>query len=136
MFDKSNNPHEFTEEEMLIKFLKQLKSIRNYWAKAKLDPERDNLEERMDGLCFSFLSLLDGCQIDMPAFEVVPTPHPSDEEYLRDEGCDWWPNQAEKLKSQGFKTVSGGHAMHELWHAFNRGELKIVDGKLKVDREQ
>lgn len=132
MFKKSEFPHEYTEDEMLIKVLTHLKVMRDYWATTKLDPERDNIKERMDGLCFSFLSMLDGSAIDLPSFEVVPTPHPSDEEYLRDEGCNWWPNQSEKLRESGMKTVSGGHAMHELWHAFNRGEVSIDNGEIKV----
>ncbi len=123
-------PHEFTQDEMLAKFLNHLKSIKNYWANVKLEPERDNVQERLDGLCFSFLTMLDGSSMDIPSCEIVPTPHPSDEEYLKDEGSNWWPNQVEKLEKSGLKTISGGHAMHEFWHAFKRGEFTIVDGKL------
>lgn len=135
MFTKSKNPHEYTQGEMLVKFLTHLKVMRDYWATTPLDPERSDVKARMDGLCFSFLSMLDGCSMDLPSFEVLPTPHPSDEEYLRDDGCDWWPNQSEKLEKSGLKSISGGYAMHELWHAFNRGEVSLVDGEIKVERK-
>lgn len=120
-----SQPCEFTQEEMLFKFLTHINLMKKYWAKVQLEPGRDSVEQRLDGLCFSFLSMLDGSSMDIAAMEVVPAPHPSDEEYLRSEGQNWWPNQVEKLEKSGIKSINNNRAMHELWHEFCRGNITI-----------
>jgi hypothetical protein len=122
----NNIPHEYTREEMLIMFLHHIKAYKDYWSTLELEGERDTLETRMSGLCFSFLTMLDGVSVGIPALEVIPVPHPTDEEYLKAEGDNWWPNQSEKFESSGLKSIAGSSTMlHDLWHDFCRGKITL-----------
>lgn len=104
----SEKPRAYTPKEMRAMFIDHLKAITKYWATTPLDrPEfRKELEAkgevlyRMEGLLFSFLVTLDGGSMDLPAFDlsplpikfaVVPSPADVDEEYHRDQGENWWP---------------------------------------------
>jgi len=117
--------HEHSNEEMLIMILQHLNQSKKYWATVKLDSSRDTVEERLDGLCFSFLTMLDGVSAGLPTMEVIPTPHPDDEEYLRNEGENWWPNQTEKFEQSNLKSIGSGHMLHDLWHEFCRGNVTV-----------
>lgn len=122
----TNTPHEYSREEMLIMFLQHIKSYKDYWTSVELEGDQNTLETRMNGLCFSFLTMLDGVSDGIPALEVIPTPHPADEEYLKGEGDNWWPNQSEKFESSGLKSIAGSSIMlHDMWHDFCRGELTL-----------
>lgn len=128
----SDEPRQYTQAEMMLMFLNHLKGIRDYWLN---EDRRPDTADKMDGLCFSFLSMLDGSSIDIPAMEIVPTPHPGDAEYLKDEGENWWPDQSERLHESGFETIHGPHALHELWHYFCEGKLTTdKDGNLVINR--
>lgn len=121
-----SKPREHSQEEMLIKFLEHIKINKDYWSNVKLEGEQDCLETRMNGLCFSFLTMLDGVSMEMPVLELVPVTHPADEEYLKNEGENWWPNQSKKFDSSGLKTIHGcGMMLHDLWHDFCRGNVTV-----------
>lgn len=68
-------PREYTEEEVREKFLKTIWGYIGYW-------ERENRaltsKDKMEGLAHSILSMLDGSNIDLPAWILAPLPHKSD----------------------------------------------------------
>jgi hypothetical protein len=83
-----SEPRAYTPEEQRQMFLDHLKGIARYWASPNL-PARETLLERLEGFAFSVCTMLDGCT-DLPAFDVIPAPHPSDEAYAREQGENWW----------------------------------------------
>ncbi len=62
-------------------------------------------KEKLDGLAFSILVLLDGGRIDIPGMTLIPGPHPEDKEYHKEQCQNWWPDDEDI-----------GGALHEEWH--------------------
>lgn len=60
-----------------------------YWEREGRAPD---VKDKLEGLAFSILSALDGSSSVLPAFDLVPCPHPTDKDYLRDEGENWFPS--------------------------------------------
>lgn len=81
---------EYTTEEIRKIFLHRVHLIVLEWEKQKL-PERDKL----DGVAFSIMAMLDGCAGNMPGFILAPCPHPSDKQFHQDEGTNWFPENHE-----------------------------------------
>ena len=80
--------------------------------------------DRLEGLAFSFLSMLDGACMDVPAFTLYPDPHPEDKQFHKDEGSNWWPEEKDGV------TVHGGDwpQLHEYFHEFGRRHGYLKDG--------
>jgi hypothetical protein len=105
---------EHTPEEIRTAFLGHISMLVDYWTD-QVGPKSDR--EKLDGLAFSILSMLDGCACSLPAFEVLPAPHPDDKSFHRNEGENWWPDPPDLGDAS---TVHGGTMLHELWHDFRR----------------
>ena len=106
-------PRAMTVEEMREKFLDQCRAIADFWASVDLRSKPANETEaqyRLNGLLFSLFVILDGGSADLPAFDLTPSPHPSDEEYHRDEGENWW----------AAKAINADCQLHELLAARER----------------
>ena len=80
-------PREYTDEEVRDMFISHIWMLVNYWDKA----DRPTQHDRMAGLAFSILSMLDGCSMNLPGFSVIPHPHPDDKEFRKNEGTNWFP---------------------------------------------
>ena len=61
-------------------------TVAKYWSRV----ENHTDLEKLEGLVFSFLCLIDGVSGEMPAFELYPAPHPSDKEFHISEGENYW----------------------------------------------
>ena len=86
--DNSNPPpRQFTEPEVRHKFLIHLRNIVESWADETGKTDRDKCE----GVAFSILSAIDGCSIAIPAFMLIPNPHPDDKNFARKQGENWYP---------------------------------------------
>lgn len=102
----ADEPRAHTPEEMRKMFLDQAWSSARSWGRV---PPKDVLVDMGDrsgvsddilaefmtyateGAMFSFLCILDGVST-LPAFNITPVPHSSDEQFHKDEGENWWPN--------------------------------------------
>jgi hypothetical protein len=82
------SPRALTAEEVRARFLDLVHSYVRYWDQ---EVEGQDTRERLEGLAFSILVILDGGSVSLPAFAVTPAPHPSDEEFHRSRGEDWFP---------------------------------------------
>ena len=104
--EKEEHKHlEYTTDEIREKVLTHIKKMSVYWESQKNMPSC----EKLDGLVFSILSMLDGCSMDLPGFIVAPDPHPSDKEYHIDNNEKYFPdNQNAKVKGD----IAG--CLHEL----------------------
>lgn len=102
---------EFTENEVRERFLKKVWSTIDYWSSV----EGISYREKMEGLAFSMLVILDGgSSMDMPGFVVSPHPHPDDKEFSRGEGENWYPQI-----SKGEACDIAG-SLHEQFHGVGR----------------
>jgi hypothetical protein len=67
--------------------------------------------EKLDGLAFSFLTLIDGSTLNMPAMNIVLRPHPDDKQFLIMNDEDWFVDGM---------TINDDATMHDEWSAVNR----------------
>lgn len=72
-------------EQVRGEFIDQVKVIASYWARL---PNKTEME-RCDGVAFSILNILDGCS-NMPAFDLLVSPHEDDKQFNIDEGEDYY----------------------------------------------
>lgn len=76
-----------TKQEVVEEFLNHVKGMVNYWEN---EERRPTSRDKLEGLAFSFLVMLDGGSVGMPAFDLIPSPHPSDKEYHQEQGENWY----------------------------------------------
>lgn len=114
----SAGPRAYTAEEMRDRFLSILRGYVDYWEGLP----NQSVRERLEGVVFSTLVVLDGGCVGFPGCDVIPRAHPDDEEYHRERGENWYPDDvdicdgelhsqflnpkaptAEELKAQGWR---------------------------------
>jgi hypothetical protein len=67
----------FTKDEVTEMFLGHMWSLVDYWSH-----QQTTDKEKLKGLLFSILATLDGVDMDMPKFLVIPDPHPADKAWF------------------------------------------------------
>lgn len=98
----------FTSDELRSEFLQCLRGYVLQWTSF----EDYTVEERLSGLAFSMLCMLDGVSGDLPAFDVLAAPNKDDKEYHQENGDDWVePGTALHASEDGYGCVM----MHEEW---------------------
>ena len=90
-----------TKLEVQKNFISTIKGMAEYWDSL---PDKTS-KEKLDGLSFSILAMLDGCNVGFPGFKVIPFPHPDDKQYAIDNGEDYYPS-----------TVDIAGTLHEQYH--------------------
>lgn len=93
--------------------LDHIAAMVRYWLNESRTP---SAAEKLDGLAFSFLTMIDGDSGFMPAFDLIPGPHEDDQEDSRSEGENWWPEGV---------NISDG-SLHEQW-------CRIMDGFIPAE---
>ena len=88
---------EYTKEEMREKFLKNIESIVRYWSDVNLNPKRDNIKYRCEGVGFSIMGLLDGCNCGMPSMLLIPYPHPDDKQFHIENNENYYPEPTQEM---------------------------------------
>jgi hypothetical protein len=88
----SDEPRAYTADEVRDQLLQSVWQNVRYWgghdgSNVPADRPKD---ECLQGVAFSILALLDGCEMSLPAFKLVPDPHPDDEAYCRGQGDNWY----------------------------------------------
>lgn len=101
---KNSTPREYTEDEIREKLIKHFIVLQEYWE--ELDDK--TTQERMSGMLFSILAALDGSSIDIPAFKIIPITDPSDKDFHKSLGENWYPET----------DVDIGGGLHEILHKF------------------
>ena len=77
----------YTPEEVRDMFLQHVKQIVTYWATLE---GSHSIEDRCDGVAFSILSTLDGASPGLPALDLIPSPHPEDRAYHKQNGENYF----------------------------------------------
>ncbi len=85
----SEEPRAYTAEEATEMFLDHIRAMVDYWDTAGNTPGHTQ-KERLSGLAFSILTLLDGDTTTLPACYVRLEPHESDKEFLQGQGENWF----------------------------------------------
>ncbi len=101
---KDARPRAYTADEISAMFLAQVRVYVDYWEK---QPDL-SARQRLEGLAFSMLVMLDGGQPDLPSFKVIPFPSPGDRAFHKARGENWFP-----LASKG---VDIAGALHDNLH--------------------
>jgi hypothetical protein len=78
-----------TEQEMQEEFLKQVKSLVKYW-----DSQDMSSEQKLDGLAFSILTIIDGDTL-LPAYSLIPLTTKEDTEYFKSNGENYYPKNVD-----------------------------------------
>lgn len=104
-------PREYTPEEIRDQFLNHMRHLVDYWSGE--DVGTRSTKDRLDGLAFSFLSMIDGCSMAMPGFRIFPTCHPTDPDYLREHDENWYPVNDDSGDMRG--EITTGY-LHEIWY--------------------
>lgn len=98
-----------TRDEIREQFLKTLWANVDYWNEADRTPLT---RDKLSGLAFSLLVLLDGNSGAMPGFMLAPSPHKSDKDFNKSRGENWYPETA-YIKND----IGGG--LHEIFHSLD-----------------
>ncbi len=102
---------EYTEGEVREEFLKKVWQTIGYWSSV----EGISCREKMEGLAFSMLVILDGESMGMPGFVVSPHPHPDDKKFFQEKGESWYP----QYLAEEACDIAGG--LHELFYDVSKG---------------
>lgn len=87
----NEKPRSYTANEIRQKYLELVWSYINYWETL---PNKTD-KERLEGLAFSMLVILDGGSEPLPGFVVAPIPHVGDKEFHESRGENWFPQNHE-----------------------------------------
>lgn len=96
-------PRAKTKDEVVSEFIETCKGIAKHWATTKTKTEFD----RCNGVVFSMLALIDGCNVSLPAMNLSLQPHESDKAFFEEEGENWY-QQGMEFNSDTF--------LHELYY--------------------
>ena len=88
-----------TEAEISKMFLDTIDTYVHYWGMVP-----GTASKKLHGLAHSILVMLDGEDAYLPAFKVLPSPHPDDRAYHEERGENWWPGDID---------IAGG--LHDEW---------------------
>lgn len=78
-------PREVTEKELRAQFLEHIHYLVDGWDKS----DRETTKEKLQGLAFSILVMLDG-ESSLPGFIVAPCPHEDDKQHRIDNGMNYY----------------------------------------------
>ncbi len=98
---------EKTEDEIRTEFLNRIRAYVTEWDSNPLRTSK----EKLNGLAFSILAMLDGVDPLICGFIVAPSTHEDDKQYNIDNGDDYYPqNHESDVKCD----IAGG--LHDLFY--------------------
>lgn len=106
-----------TREETRDSFLRSCVDILETWEGESVN--RDTRKERMEGMLYSLLAMLDGRLGGSPGFHLIPSVHKDDEKHNKEIGCNYYPYFNGSLP-EGVYTIGGG--FHEEIYEYIRHE--------------
>lgn len=120
---EKREPRAITPEELKWIFMQHMAGLVDYWANAdKISGEPMTTQYRLEGLMGSVLSVIDGCAIGLPAFELEVALRPivdeSDKDFAKEENYDWYPDDK--------PDIAGG--LHEVLSQYLKGHVPRPEG--------
>lgn len=85
-------PRAYTADEVRDMMLDHIHHMVEYWTnvEATRGDRPLTVKDRVEGVAFSILVMLDGDSMTLPAVTLRLDPHPDDKEYHRSEGENWF----------------------------------------------
>ena len=85
-------PRAYTAEEVRDMMLNHIHTMVDYWAgvEAMRGDRPLTVKDRVEGVAFSILVMLDGHSMTLPSVTLKLDPHPDDKEFMRSEGENWF----------------------------------------------
>ena len=74
-----------TAEEVRKELLESIRVLVGYWSRQNM-PEL----EKIEGVAFSILNIIDGTSRGLPSIDLTLRPHPDDKQYAIDNGDDYY----------------------------------------------
>lgn len=122
--EDDSSPRGKTVDEMRLEVLDHVRQMVDYWATIKTADHDHSIHDRISGFAHSMLAMISGSAGFIPSFDVVPSPHESDEEYNRENGTNWW--QREDINDGGLHRHlyqdEHGKAWNAKWQAAHKEE--------------
>ena len=84
----------YTKKEIQEQFLESIRNLVDYW---EMESRAKTSREKLEGLAFSVLTLLDGEHGDMPAFEVKAIGTEEDIKYFKENDENYYPVDSEDI---------------------------------------
>lgn len=84
--DASTEPRELTAEEIRAEFLATIADMSVYWARQGGTPQ-----EIADHVAYGILRMIDEGHGVVPAFALIPDPHPENRAFDEERGANWYP---------------------------------------------
>jgi hypothetical protein len=97
-------PREISKEEAVNQLLSTVALIAREWGTY---PKQTQFSA-CQGMAFSFLTMLDGSNMSLPAFNLHPEPNPDDKKFHQNNDENWW----------GTDAINDDVMLHELWSKF------------------
>lgn len=82
-----SEPRQYTAEEVRDMLISAIWENIEYW---EHESRQSTVRDKLEGLAFSILSMLDGSQ-HLPGFVLITETHPSDKDYFKSQGKNWFP---------------------------------------------
>lgn len=96
----TNNPRAYTKEEMEDMIYAHMANIAHYWAK---ESRAQVPIEKCMGVVHSILAMFGGRTEQLPALDIIPSPHEEDKEYYKSKDENWFPDDIKlELDSSNF----------------------------------
>ena len=87
----SDTPRAYSEEEVINIMFMHIKQLVKYWATVEgFNGKPKSVEDRLDGLAFSILVMLDGGSMVFPGAIIKVNGHPSDKDFHISQGENWF----------------------------------------------
>lgn len=104
----SDPPRPYSVSEMRHLFMERIGNIMNYWVDTPVGFHgKGELRYRMEGMVHSLLVMFDGCSVDTPAFDIVPSLHEDDQKFHISQGENYWSS-----------VPINECQLHELWNKY------------------
>jgi hypothetical protein len=83
-----------TQEEARDEFLAYIWNLIEYWNSTdyRVLPQPQSTRQRLQKLAFSILVAIDGESIEIPGCDLVPRVPKEDQEYMKTQGVNWFPD--------------------------------------------
>lgn len=94
-----------TKKEAEEKLIKKMLGIARYWSGVEGQTDK----EKCEGVVFSILAMFDGCEMNMPAMDIVLRPHEEDKEFCKEVGENWF---------EDGMAINDDTMLHEMLHKY------------------
>lgn len=127
----AKKPLVYTTEECREMVLDCVRYLVDYWDSVADDPSLSprTQHDRMSGLAFSILAMLDGSNSSLPGFIVAPIPSPDSRKYPLEPGEKYWPEN-HKLEKKINSDIAGH--LHDDFYQVKKTKPKKVKTKKAV----